>query len=228
MTQKWDNLLFAHWPVSVDSLRPFVPEILELDTFDGQAWIGIIAFEMSLIRLKFFPIIPYTVPFPEMNVRTYIQVNKKPGVFFMTLDASNPFIIHAARAWYHLPYYRAKMSMEIKDRHVHFHTDRVGTTESAAMFQGSYRPVSPLFTPKEGTLEHWLTERYMFCCKSRNGQRVYMGDIYHDPWQLQEAEAVIQRNTMTEPFRLPLSKVPVLSHFSPGTQAFIWCCRKII
>ncbi len=227
MTQKWDNLLFAHWPVSVQSLRPFIPDMLELDTYDGYAWIGVIAFEMSRIRLRGMPVIPWTVPFPEINVRTYVKGNAKPGVFFMTLDASNPFIIQAARLWYRLPYYRAAMAVARTEKTIMFRSERVGVDDPAAQFQGSYRPVSSPFSGEKGTIEHWLTERYTFYCKSCRTDDVFMGEIYHEPWQLQKAEVRIEHNTMADAFGIHLPQPPVLSHYSPGTEAYIWCCRKL-
>jgi uncharacterized protein YqjF (DUF2071 family) len=228
MTQKWDNLLFAHWPVSVQSLRPFIPEMLELDTYDGYAWIGVIAFEMSRIRLRCLPDIPFTAPFPEINVRTYVKANKRPGVFFMTLDASNPFIIQAARIWYRLPYYRASMFITRDDQQVEFQSDRIGAGVSAATFRGRYRPASSLFVAKEGTIEHWLMERYVFYCQCRYTRQVYTGEIAHEPWLLQHAETDIEQNTMTHPFHIELPKTPTLSHYSSGTQAFIGGCRRLI
>jgi uncharacterized protein YqjF (DUF2071 family) len=223
--QHWKSLLFAHWPVSADSLRPLVPDVLELDTYDGQAWIGIIPFELNLIRLRFLPVIPYTVPFPEVNVRTYVKVNGKPAVFFITLDASNPFSLQAARLWYHLPYYRAKMSLNLREDSVSFQSERMNAGHPA-VFSATYGPTSPPFFSKKGSIEYWLTERYVFACRCPRSQRVYWGEIHHDPWELQQAYVEIAANTLTDGYRLSLSKAPALVHYSRGTEAFIWRCRR--
>jgi len=227
MKQTWKNLLFIHWPVSEKVLRPYIPAPLEVDTFQGHAWLGLVAFEMSQIQLKGLPVIPYTVPFPELNVRTYVRGFEKKGVFFLTLDASNALIVKSARAWYRLPYFRAKMSMQVEDQQVRFHSVRLKSSREAAVFHTLYRPVSPVFTPREGTLEHWLTERYTYFYKSCRSQNAMMGEIYHEPWQLQTAEVNIKQNSMCYPYQVDVPFSPPLSHYSSGTVASFGRCVRI-
>ncbi|UYZ11737.1 DUF2071 domain-containing protein [Brevibacillus sp. WF146] len=224
MTQTWDDLLFAHWPVPAERIRQFVPPPLEVDIFDGMAWIGVIPFEMSEIRLRFLPVIPYTVPFPEINVRTYVIAGGKPAVFFLTLDASNPVAIRAATWTYHLPYYPAGMTIKRTAAGIDFHSERKGGVQR---FDAIYRPTSEPFTARPGSIEHWLTERYRFCCVCRRTQRIYGGDIYHEPWRLQVAQAVIRENTMADLYGAEMSKAPVHLHYAQGVKAWIWRCRRM-
>lgn len=223
MSQTWEHLLFAHWPVPAETLRRFVPLSLEVDTFDGAAWIGVIPFEMSEIRLRFLPVIPYTVPFPEMNVRTYVIADGKPAVFFLSLDASNLVAIRAARWWYHLPYHHANMAFQRTAEGISFQSERKG---AAPRFEGIYRPDSEPFTARQGTLEHWLTERYRFACMCSRTNRVYVGDIYHEPWALQEAQADIRNNTMLDKYGIGAPNAPAHLHYARGTKAWIWRCRR--
>jgi uncharacterized protein YqjF (DUF2071 family) len=109
MAQTWHDLLFAHWPVDTQRLRTLIPEPLEIDQFDGQAWLAVVPFRMSGIRLRWTPAVPWLSAFPELNVRTYVKSGGRPGVWFFSLDAGNALALAIARAWFHLPYYRARM-----------------------------------------------------------------------------------------------------------------------
>src|SRR5215213_585770 len=109
MAQTWTHLLFAHWPLPPEAVRPLIPAGLPLDTFDGQAWVGIVPFQVVGLRARWLPPIPGTANFPELNVRTYITRDDKPGVWFFSLDAANRLAVEAARASYHLPYFKADM-----------------------------------------------------------------------------------------------------------------------
>lgn len=113
MWQVWHDLLFAHWPVPPEMLRPTIPAGLDLDLFEGQAWVGVVPFRMSGIRLRGQPLAaPWVGAFPELNVRTYVTApgGDRPGVYFYSLDAANPVAVALARRWYHLPYFFARMS----------------------------------------------------------------------------------------------------------------------
>lgn len=70
-------------------LRPLVPEQLTIDTFEGEAWVGVVPFEMSRTRARLTPPIPGLSYFPELNVRTYVTIEGKPGVWFFSLDAAS-------------------------------------------------------------------------------------------------------------------------------------------
>jgi uncharacterized protein YqjF (DUF2071 family) len=113
MTQTWNRLLFAHWQVPISLLQPYIPSTLTIDTYEGIAWVGVIPFEISHLRLRGFPPVPYTTSFPEINVRTYVVKDNKPGVFFFSLDATNPLAVAAARTFFHLPYYNAKIEVNV-------------------------------------------------------------------------------------------------------------------
>src|SRR5437870_3905422 len=104
MEQRWHDLLFAHWPVACDQLRNVVPAALEIDTYRGQAWIGVIAFRLSGIRLRGMPSVPGISAFPEVNLRTYVHLDGKPGVLFLSLHCPNRLAMAIARPWFRLPY----------------------------------------------------------------------------------------------------------------------------
>src|SRR5579864_3295886 len=160
MTQSWHDLLFAHWPVDAAVLRAKIPPQLEIDTFMGQAWIAVVPFRMSGVRLRGTPSVPWLSKFPELNVRTYVVAENKPGVWFFSLDAGNFLAVAVARAWFHLPYFRAHMSCGQRDGWVHYKSERTHGDGRDAILHGKYRPIGGAFESRPGSLEHFLTERY--------------------------------------------------------------------
>ena len=116
MHQTWHDLLFMHWRVPAESLRQHLPTALSLDTFDDSAWIGIVPFRMSDVRPRFLPALPWLSAFPELNVRTYVTLDGRPGVWFFSLDAGNPLAVWIARAWFKLPYFTADITSSTRGR----------------------------------------------------------------------------------------------------------------
>ncbi len=195
----WHDLLFAHWPVSESALRALLPRTtpaLELDTFQGQAWIGVVPFRMSGIRHRGYPAIPGTTAFPELNVRTYVTVNGRPGVWFFSLDAASRLAVRAARLCFHLPYFDAVMECENDDGWIRYASRRKNGHEGVAELAARYRPTGPVFHSEEGSLEDWLTARYRLFAGGRQG-KLWRGEIQHQPWPLQRAEAKFGTLNMT-------------------------------
>ena len=126
MTQTWHDLLFAHWPVDAQSLERLVPSPFELDLFEGRAWLGIVPFVMTNVAPRGVPAVPWLSSFPELNVRTYVRVGGRPGVYFFSLDAASALAVHAARLLLHLPYYWASMTVGTSSTWVHYRSHRRG------------------------------------------------------------------------------------------------------
>ena len=215
--QSWIDLAFLHWRVDADELRRHVGRSVELDTFDGEAWLGITPFLLSGFRLRGLPPVPRLSTFPELNVRTYVTRDDKPGIWFFTLDAASTLAVEGAKRMYRLPYHRAQMSYRRAGDRVQYESARAG-----AAFSGSYRGDGDLFQAEPGTLEHFLTERY--CLYTEDGGRAYRAEIHHPRWDLQRAEAVIDLNTMS-PFALADDQPHVL--FSPRQDAVIWALAEL-
>jgi uncharacterized protein len=212
MTQSWHDLLFAHWPVDKDLLRARVPPGLPLDLFDAQAWLGIIPFHMTNVAPRGLPALPWVSAFPELNVRTYVTIDGKPGIYFFSLDAGNPLAVGTARTLFHLPYFTARMSREEAEGWIAYESRRV-STEQPAELVCRYRPAGPAHPPVPGTLEHFLTERY--CLYTFDSSfHLYRLEIHHRPWPLQPAELQITSNTMAEAAGIRLPSMGPLLHFS--------------
>ena len=200
ITQRWGEVLFLHWPVEAAALQPLVP--LELERFEGRAWLSVVAFEMTRTRL-------FGVPLPrvlEVNVRTYVP----GGVYFLSLDASNAFAVWLARAWYGLPYFRARMSLAREGDRVRYESRRPG-----AEFVARYGPAGPVAVARPGTLEHFLVERYALFAVHRG--RTFRTDVAHEPWPLQPATVSLEACTLP-PVRV---EGEPLAHFAREVHARI-------
>lgn len=226
MAQTWHDLLFAHWPVPKVSLEGLIPPPLTLDTFDGRAWVGVVPFHMTGVRLRGLPPLPGVSAFAEINLRTYVTLGGKPGVFFFSLDAANALAVAAARRWYRLPYFRARISAVTDHGRTRYRSLRTHRHAPPAAFIAEYAPIGDVVPAQRGTLERWLTERYCLYAFDRR-QRVYRGEIHHAPWPLQPAEAEIERNTMARPHKIALPGAAPLLHFSRRLDVRIWPLRRV-
>jgi uncharacterized protein len=225
MGQTWTNLLFAHWSVAPDVLRGAVPSRLPLDTFDGRAWVGVTPFAVRNLRSRLAPPMPYLSAFPEINVRTYVTVGGKPGIYFFSLDADSALAVAAARRLYRLPYFRARMTIESGGDEIRYLSERTSPEAPApATFRARYRPSGATFNARPGSIEHWLTERYCVYTLDEE-QRVLRGDIHHPPWPLRAAEADIEVNRMAAEIGLDLDGEPLL-HYSRRQDVVFWPLRR--
>ena len=222
----WHDLLFMHWPIPEEALRSLIPPALHLDTFDGSAWLGITPFRMSGTRPRSLPSVPPLSNFPELNVRTYVTANDKPGIWFFSLDARSPIAVRLARATFSLPYFDAEMSCHLVGDEVRYRSVRTHRGAKEARFAGRYRPVGGPFNSRPGTLEHFLTERYCLYSASKRGN-VYRGDIHHHPWLLRRAELEMESLAMTEQIGVELPEMAPLLHFSKRLDVLAWPPRRI-
>jgi uncharacterized protein YqjF (DUF2071 family) len=219
MTQTWHDLLFAHWPVDPANLAGKVPASCELEFFAGQAWLGIVSFNMTNVAPRIAPALPWISAFPEINVRTYVRVRGDPGVYFFSLDAANPVAVWIARTVFHLPYYVASIDVRRGgDGTVDYHSRR---RREQAVFQACYGPDGAAAAPRPGSLEHFLTERY--CLYTVDGaDHLYRVDIHHPPWPLQSAAADIRVNTLAQAAGIRLPSVRPLLHFAKRQDVVNW------
>jgi len=192
-----------------------IPDGLRLQEFDGTAWIAVVPFRMSGVMRRYLPDLPWISAFPELNVRTYVERDGRPGVWFLSLDATNPLAVWAARRFFHLPYHHATMSLDPIGEQIEYRSQR-----GEAKFKGSYQPISGPYFAQSGTLEHWLTERYCLYARDPRGQ-LWRNEVHHAPWPLQRAEADIRLNTMLAPHGLTVSGPPLL-HFARQVDVVVW------
>jgi uncharacterized protein len=219
MGQTWDDLLFAHWRVDATALSGLVPAGLEVENHDGSAWLGVTPFELNGLRARGMYALPFVSSFRELNVRTYVTHDGKPGIWFLSLDASSQVAVEVARRLYKLPYFNARISLERRAGRVVYECVR----NERKTFSASYRGLGDPTRPRPGSLEHFLTERY--CLYAADRGRLYRAEIHHRPWPLQPAEAEIDLNTMP-PDELALEGGSIL-HFSGRQDVVIWPLRPV-
>jgi uncharacterized protein len=222
----WRDLLFMHWPVGVDALRPFVPPALSIDTFEGSAWLGVVPFDMTGVRPHFLPAVPGLSHFPEINLRTYVTVEGRPGVWFFSLDTHSRLAVRLARATFHLPYFDAKMSCHASGDEVDYRSLRTHRGAPPAEFTARYRPVGGPFERDEGSIENFLTERYCLYSADRRGN-LRRGEVHHHLWPLQPAVAEVRTLAMTQQIGLKLPETDPILHFSKRLDVLAWLPRGV-
>lgn len=223
--QTWAKLLFAHWPVEPAALRAVLPPQLPLDLWGETGWLGVTPFCVRGLRLRGSPPVPLVSSFPELNVRTYVTVDGKPGIYFLSLDARSWLAVAAARRAYRLPYFRARMSVRPSAQSVLYKSERVSRDGPSAAFEAEYGPSGGDLPGGEG-LARWLAERYCLYIVDEAGT-VLCADIHHPPWPLEAASADIRQNTMGTPFGLELTGEPLL-HFARRQDTLIWALRPAV
>jgi uncharacterized protein len=220
MAQTWEDLLFAHWPVAPERLRPALPAGLTLDVRDGRAWIGVTPFRVRGLRLRGAPPFPWLSRFAELNVRTYVTAGGRPGIWFFSLDAARRAAVLAARRGYRLPYFHARMRVARRGGWIEYESDRRDRAGGPAALRARYRPAGPVRRAPPGSLEHFLAERYcLYAVHPARG--LLRAEIAHAPWPLQAAEATVRRNTMAAPLGLALDDAPLL-HYARRVDVVIW------
>tara|TARA_B100000965_G_C19592820_1_gene758722 strand:+ start:1933 stop:3063 length:1131 start_codon:yes stop_codon:yes gene_type:complete len=215
LSQEWRNLTFMHWEVDLEKLRPHVPEELEIDTFEGKAYIGVVPFMMKNVRPTWFVSTPFISTFPEFNIRTYVKKDGIAGVFFLTLEAKSFITCNFAPKAYGLPYRYAKGSLK---KHNSIVTWKSSRQNGKYNIQGVTRIKGVTQQAKKGSLEDFLFERYSLYTE-QNG-KVMRGYTHHKKWDFQTAEVELDNNSLTESFELGIEDclTPELVHYSEGVR----------
>ena len=241
MAQRWNDLLFAHWPIPTERMAALLPASLEPDTFDGFAWVGVVPFWMDQVRTRHLGestlTVPGTASFPELNLRTYVRPrgsradNPHSGVYFFSLDAESPLAVFGARTLFHLPYFWARMHCQTRaDGTIDYTSQRV-LTRLSVRFDASYKPTGALAPSTPGSLAHFLTERYCLYTTPATSlgparllapSRLFAGHIHHLPWPLETAEADIRTNELPAAHGLTLPDRPPILHFARELHVYIW------
>ncbi len=215
--QVWLDLLFVHFEADPAELRARLPRGLELDLFEGKAWIGVVPFRMQGVTKRGWPAPAFTSDFPEINVRTYVTDGRKRGVWFLSLDAGSHLAVQMARWFFHLPYFHARMTA-IDAAGVYRYASRRPGHE----FVAEYRPGQTAVS-RPGSFAHWATERYCLYTVTRAGV-LLRAEIQHPPWPLQQAQLAIQVNTLAE-VRLGAMHPEIL--FAKRVDVVVWPLEQL-
>jgi uncharacterized protein len=221
---RWVDLLFAHWPIDPGAIRPLIPDRLELDTYEGRAYLGIVPFAMENVGPRGLPAPPFIGAFPELNVRTYVRHGGRNGVWFLSLEAASRVAVEGARAFFHLPYFLADMERRREREVVEYRSRRRDPRGPAAALDIRYRPTGPVELAPAGSLEAWLTDRMRVFAVDRRG-RIVRTEIAHRPWPLQPADAWIRDESMAAVHGLVLPAGPPHLRYAACLDVVAWWPR---
>lgn len=220
--QSWLDATFLHYRVDIRELRPRIPSELRIQEFDGTAWVGLVPFRMADVMRRPLPVLPFLSAFPELNLRTYVEYEGKPGLWFFSLDADSWPIVAGGRHLYGLPYFRAKIRQRREGDVFRFSSMR---RDGLARFDADSRPLGESYVPREGSFEHWAIERYGLYAEAPRNRGLTRVDIHHAPWALRRAEVAIRHSNMLAVAGIrPLGDSPV-AHFSSGVHVVSYAPR---
>lgn len=227
--QRWRQLSFIHWRVPAEALQPLIPAPLEIDTYDGVAWLGLVPFYMSHIRPWWSPAVPWISNFCETNLRTYVHYRgEKPGVWFFSLDASRLLPILIARRFWKLNYYWARMKIHREQNAIQYNSRRFSKREPASVQLAATiasEPVVPTSTTFETSLEFFLAERYLLYTKSNKG--LLCGQVHHHPYPLKLAKIEEMEQSLTDSIGCRMEHHPDHVLFSEGVDVEIFPLKRV-
>ena len=224
MRMRWLDLLFAHWPLPVEVVQGTLPAALEVDTYAGSAWVGAVPFEMAGVAPRGLPAVPRLSRFPELNLRTYVTCQGRPGIWFYALDAASWVTVEGARRWFHLPYLHASMSIQRDGEEIDYRSERTDDRGPGATFRARYAPTGPVEIAAPGSLDDWLTARWRLFAMRPDGS-VERTEIRHRPWPLQPARVTLDAQAIAAASGLPLVGEPTHVRYSAALDVRAWWPR---
>jgi uncharacterized protein YqjF (DUF2071 family) len=225
MRMRWVDLLFAHWPMDPDALRASIPPELELDTFEGRAYLGVVPFRMEDVGMRGLPAPPVLGAFPELNVRTYVRYRGQAGVWFLSLDAASRMTVIGARRWFHLPYVLADMQVTTAGDTIDYRSRRTDEAAPPATFRARFGPTGPVEATPDDSLEAWLTQRWRLFARRPDGT-IERSEIRHAPWPLQPAWAALDATSIVAAHGLTLPDAPPHLRFARRVDVVGWWPRR--
>jgi uncharacterized protein YqjF (DUF2071 family) len=218
-SQRWLDVLFLHWRTSPAQLRRHIPSPLEVHQYAGAAWMSLVLFRLR-VRPRGVPFLPGLSNLLEANLRTYVQFQDRPGIWFLDVLADNRFAIEAARCLTPMPYRSAEVHYTAERNRYGYQIRR-----KAAILDCEIETTGRQQTVSDDSLDHWLLERYRLYIRGRRG--LMYAEVAHPPWSVRPAELLQFSNTIGQDLGLDLSGVPDLAHFSSGVKARFGVFRRL-
>ena len=234
ISQSWNDLLFAHFAIDPPALRRLVPDALTLDLYDGVAWLTISPCCTSHMRPSGIPPVPGLSFFPQVNLRTYVTLQGKPGILYFSVDAANLSVVWFARTFFRMQFWHSAIQVSgatiqaraSQDRSIYFRSSRLnGRATHPSELDVVYAPEGNSWRARRGSLDEFLTERY--CVYSWNRRTYYRTEVHHQPWLLQRASVEIRTNSIADSLGLTLPATPDLCHFSRSLKMLAWAPEGI-
>lgn len=213
--QEWNDALFMHWKVDKRLLQEYIPLSLELDLFEGEAWISIVVFKMERIRPHYLPSWSLISNFNEVNIRTYVKKGAKSGVYFLSIEAAKRLSCAIAKYISGLPYRYSEMNRQ---------ATTIECTNSS--FQETLKVNFSISKDKHSkdSLDFWLTERYALFLVIK--YKTYRYEIHHREWPIYNAQTMELQVDYFR-FRQLFQGVPQRTHYSPGVQVLSWSREQV-
>ena len=224
--QRWSDLLFMHWQVPARILRPHIPAGLDLDTWDGSPWVSLVAFRLDHVRHRRLPSLGLVANIIELNLRAYVRRKGEPAIYFLSIHADKRLAVALAHWMTPLPYVRARMVYERDRTDYRFQSTRLAAPAVPLHLEARFNPHPLAFQAPAGSQAEWLLERYGLYAVTPRGN-LLRTVVQHPPWQVQDVSLRLSRNTIGDPFNLPLSRAPGAAHFSSGLHALVWPFEKV-
>jgi uncharacterized protein len=221
----WRSLAFVHWAVPARTLRDHVPAALEIDTFAGEAFVGLIPFAIEAARPRLLPPLPGASSFPETNLRTYVRHGAEAGIWFFSLDAGSPLAVLGARALYALPYHRARMAVAEHDGEVDYRSDRAWPEPCPAALDATCSIGPAIGEAQPETLEEFLVERYVLF--SHRGGALRRARVRHRPYPLHRAEVELRHESLRRAAELPELGVRIDDYYCPELRVEVSAPRRL-
>lgn len=240
MLQHWRRLTFLHWRYPPSAVQALLPAGLEVETFDGAAWVGLVPFLMDRVRPPGAPPAPWASRFPETNVRTYARgPGGRDAIWFLSLDAARLGAVLVARAGYALPYFWSRMSVRLGgsgDGHdtggpgsggdrLRYRCRRRWPGRAGARCDADVELGTPFEPAELGPLDHFLTARYRLWTVARG--RLAAAEAEHLPWSLRRARVVDLRQDLLQAAGLPAPDGTPVVHASDGVRVRIGAWRRM-
>ncbi|WP_423744270.1 DUF2071 domain-containing protein (plasmid) [Haladaptatus sp. SPP-AMP-3] len=217
----WRDCLFAHWSVDTAALEAAIPDSLALDTYDGQAWVSVLASTVENARPPGTPHL-LGATFPQVNVRTYVRLGDAVGVYFLSLDTGSRLAVRVARRLYRLPYYDADITVETDGTH-RIHARRRHPETLPVEFEATYRPKNGATVPETGSLSYFLSERYRLFVP----QAGMTARVEHDPWPLHPVEADVWADSLFDAVGLPLPDAEPRVRYCPAMVFHVHAPKRL-
>jgi len=214
MYHEWNWISFLHWRYPAAVVDRLVPAGLQVETFDGSAWVGLTPFRMEGVRVPGAPALPWISRFPEINVRTYVRDGRgHSGIWFLSLDAARLPAVLAARASYGLPYFWSDMAVRRTDDRIEYRCRRL-TPHTDARCSVDVVLGVPLAEPERDELAHFLTARFRLF--TRIAGKLVAAEAEHPDWPLHHAQVQQLKENLLRNAGLPTPAGDPLVHASPG------------
>ena len=217
--QTWSELAFIHWEIEEEELKKYIPPSIEIDKYEGKSYIGVVPFNMKGVTKRGYPAPKWISDFPEINVRTYVKYNNKPGVLFFSLDVPSQIAVWIGRIQFHLPYFKAKMLVKTQNDTTHYFHKR-NNIEFEAVYTAKGR-----LKCEKNSFENWATERYCLYSHNKAGD-IFCADVHHEQWPLESVDIDIKKNTLLSGLTVGKQHPTVL--YSKSLDVAVYSIQKVL